>query len=146
MSSADQIQSEGVSSIYQRAFQKENLHDSHQEFDECNNKISQLIAKSWLPNDPEAARIKAVLLEGNSLEIKTLLKKYNIPVLDSYEYVIDGNGFYDNVDEANGIISIHYPPRPMEVADVQLTKWVNNNDSNTVESTTPYIVMLCVCC
>jgi hypothetical protein len=114
------------------------------EFLNQSKKMSQLIAKSWLPNDPEAANIKKVLMSRNSDEIKALMKNYGIDpegFLGPTKVVVDWNSYKGVLTEEVGemVYSLPYPPRPTEVTDEQLEEWVNNTDPNTQYPTTPYI-------
>lgn len=114
------------------------------EFLSQSKKMSQLIAKSWLSNDPEAANIKKVFMSRNSNEIKALMKNYGIDIEGFFgptKVVVDWNSYKGVMTEEVGemVYSLPYPSRPAEVKDEQLEEWVNNNDPNIQYPTTPYI-------
>jgi hypothetical protein len=120
------------------------------EFREKNKKISQLIAKSWLPNDPEGAEIRQVILRNVSEEIKDLLKKYDVDIDEFLGSIVGGPihvkvswdtfaGKLDEIPGSQGSYVLPYPPRPVEVTDEHLEEWVNNTDPNTPMPPYPYI-------
>jgi len=114
-------------------------------------KVSQLIARSWLPNDPEGADIKGALLSGDSEEIKTVFKKYGVDLDEFFSPMtinvnVDWDTFFGSLAEVTGSeqpveYNIPYPPRPMEVTDAQLSEWVDSNDPSAVYPPYPYIPM-----
>ena len=114
------------------------------EFLSQSKKMSQLIAKSWLPNDHDAANINKVLMSRNSNEIKALMKKYGIDIEGFFgptKVVVDWSSYKGILTEEVGemVYSLPYPSRPVEITNEQLEEWVNNNDPNTQYPTTPYI-------
>lgn len=119
-------------------------------YKELSRKFSKLIAKAWLADDSEAKKIDEILLEGKSKKIKKLLKKYDIPVLDDCEYVVDRKSFEISVfvDEKTQIayVRLPYPPKPQGVEDIQLNEWVNDDDPNTTEPTELFLPRVCFCC
>ncbi|GAB1543539.1 hypothetical protein NUACC21_62140 [Scytonema sp. NUACC21] len=113
-------------------------------FKSQSKKVSQIIAKSWLSNDPEGMEIKRVIFRRNSDEIKELLKKYGIDLEGFFgptKVVVDWSSYKGILTEDVGeaVYILPYPPRPTEVTDEQLEEWVNNNDPDTLYPTTPYI-------
>jgi hypothetical protein len=141
-----------MSSItYEEAFNKvlEQLSDVQafqvNDLKQLTKKISQLIAKSWLPGGED---IKNTFLYGKEEEIKELLKQYgvNLPAPASTSLSIDWNSFFGSAkEEKNGgqtVLkwTIAYPPRPYyDVTDEQLQAWVDNDDPNTSYPTAAYI-------
>ncbi|MDF5732082.1 MAG: hypothetical protein PUP92_29795 [Rhizonema sp. PD38] len=114
------------------------------DFKNQSKKISQIIAKSWLANDPEGMEIKRVIIRRNSDEMKQLLKKYGVDLerfFGPMKVVVDWNSYKGIITEDVGeaIYILPYPPRPAEVQDEHLEEWINNNDPNTLYPTTPYI-------
>ncbi|NEQ36406.1 MAG: hypothetical protein F6K40_09025 [Okeania sp. SIO3I5] len=110
-------------------------------------KISQLIAKSWLPDGED---IRKVFLSQDSKEILKMLKKKGIALESifgpSLEIKIDTNSFEGYIEEVRNIqqpfiFVISYPPKPTEfnVSDQELTQWVENNNSNQFVSDNLYI-------
>ena len=118
-----------------------------QSFAQQSKKISQLIAKSWLPDDPEGTQIKKVLIEGNSEKINEMLKKYGVDlevIFHPLSIHVDWDTFFGKMAETTvgggtWLYSLPYPPRPNEVTDAQLTDWVNNQDPNQQFPPNPYI-------
>lgn len=118
-------------------------------FAEHSKKISKLIAKSLLPNDPEGAEIRAVLLENVSEKIKAVFKKYGMDFDEiaspfSVNVTVDRSTLCGSIEEVEGPgqilkVNLPYPPRSEEVTDKQLTEWINNNDPDVVYPTAPYI-------
>ncbi|SRR5579883_180147 len=115
------------------------------EFKSQSKKVSQLIAKSWLANDPEGAEIKRVIYGRNSNEIKEMFKKYGVDLerfFDPLKIVVDWSSFKGILEEevvGEVIYRLPYPPRPTEVTDEQLEEWINNTDTNTQYPPHPYI-------
>ncbi len=107
-------------------------------FQEASKKLSQLIAKSWLPDGKD---IKKVFLSRDENQIKALLQKEGIHLQDfNIEHVlINWDSFYGTLDELGLVCRIPYPPRPSEVTDEQLQTWVNDKNPNQVFPSTPYI-------
>ena len=118
-------------------------------------KMSQLIAQSWLPNDPEGAKIRQLFLqsenENRSEEIKKFFKEnYEIDleeiVGDLYGHPVDIIVSWDTFSGAareredhRGQYTIPYPPRPAEVTDTQLQTWINNKNDDVQFPSDPYI-------
>ncbi|MDF5715150.1 MAG: hypothetical protein PUP93_15015 [Rhizonema sp. NSF051] len=117
---------------------------------ENSKKMSQVIAKSWLRNDPEGAQIRQVILSGDTDQIKDFLKtKYNVEI-ESVLGPLIGSPVKINVDwdtfggrtfefPSGGIYVLPYPPRPAEVTDTQLQKWIDDNDPSHQFPADPYI-------
>lgn len=109
-------------------------------------KMSQLIAKSWLPGGEP---IKKILLYGQEEEIKDLLEQNGISLPKgaiSIRLSVNWDSFYGSVQEKTlgrerfWEWTIAYPPRPYyDVTDEQLQKWVDNDDPNTLYPTAAYI-------
>ena len=127
---------------------------SYNSFAEISKAISQILAKSWLPNQPEGGEIKQILLYGTPDEVKAMFKKYGVDLDEFYRpynvtLFVNWDTFYGQLKELSGggqqnlDIDIPYPPRPMEVQDWQLVDWINNNDPNTVNPTYAYIPLSC---
>ena len=125
------------------------LKASNESFAQLSKEISQLIARSWLPNDPKGADIKGALLKGDSEEIKTVFNKYGVD-LDKFfspmtvNVSVDWDTFFGTFSEVTGPeqpleYNLPYPPRPMEVTDAQLSEWVHNSDPSTIYPPYPYI-------
>ena len=118
-------------------------------FAEHSKKISQLVAKSLLPNDPEGAELRTALLENVSEKIKAAFKKYGMDFDEfasplSVKVTVDRSTLCGSIEEVEGPdqilkITIPYPPRSELVTDVQLTEWVNNDDPEQVYPPYPYI-------
>ena len=119
-------------------------------FAEQSKKISQLLAKSWLSNDPEGAEIKAALLEDDSDNIKAVFKKYGVDFDEfaspfSVDVSIDrstlGGSILEEIEGPGQILKVNlpYPPQAEEVTDTQLTEWINNDDPDTVYPPYAYI-------
>ncbi|GAB1543540.1 hypothetical protein NUACC21_62150 [Scytonema sp. NUACC21] len=117
-----------------------------------NKKLSQFIAKSWLPNDPEGADFRRVVLRGDSEEIKNWLKNHGVDLEGffrvSIHIEVSWDTFIGTLKESTtpGAISdrsnryiFPYPPRPAEVTDEQLERWVNDTDPNKQFPDDPYI-------
>lgn len=108
-------------------------------FADVSKKISQVIAKSWLPEGQEE---REILLEGNSRKIKKLFKKNDIDLDALMEpipvnVVIDTNTFNGSIEqipntdpEKTLTVKIPYPPRPAEVSDEELQQWVDDCSDN----------------
>lgn len=141
----------GIDDIEQR------VQDFRDVLKNSTKKISQLIAKSWLPNDPEGAKIRQVLLQASteeltkSEEIKKLFKEnYRIDIEeivgDLYGHPVDVTVSWDTFsgsarerEDQRGQYIIPYPPRPVEVTDTQLQAWVNNEEDSVSFPPDPYI-------
>lgn len=117
-----------------------------------NKKLSQLIAKSWLPNDPEGAEFRKILLRGDSEEIKNWLKNHDVDLEGffrvSLNIEVSWDTFIGTLKETTtlGTISnrsqtyiLPYPPRPGVVTDEQLERWVNDTNSDNKFPLDPYI-------
>ena len=124
-------------------------------FADVSKKISQLIAKSWLPEDREGKRIKKILLRGNSNRIKELFKENDIDLDElmapiPVNVVIDTNTFNGSIEQIPNTdpdktvtVKIPLPPRPADLSDKELTQWVNDCSDNTVHADNPYIRFSC---
>jgi hypothetical protein len=114
------------------------LEQKLSEFQQASKKLSQLIAKSWLPG---GEKIKAIFLSGDENQIKALLEETGIHLQDFNvrHVLINWDSFYGRLDEMGLICHIPYPPRPSEVTDPQLEAWVNDQNPNQVFPSTPYI-------
>ncbi|MDJ0734538.1 MAG: hypothetical protein QNJ47_10810 [Nostocaceae cyanobacterium] len=117
------------------------------ELSQITKKMSQLIAKSWLPDGKE---IKEIFLYGSQKDIQKMLKDNGIelPELGDQptEIRIDWDTFYGKVEDKTiggekfWEWTIAYPPRPYyDVTDEELKAWVNNDDPKTTVPETPYI-------
>ncbi|MDF5725678.1 MAG: hypothetical protein PUP91_35575 [Rhizonema sp. PD37] len=106
---------------------------------ENSKKMSQVIAKSWLQNDPEGAQIRQVILSSEPEKIKDFLKeKYNIDIESvlgtligsPVKVKVDWDTFGGSTSEfpSGGVYVLPYPPRPAEVTDTQLQRWIDDND------------------
>ncbi len=113
-------------------------------FRQQSKKISQLIARSWLPGGED---IKNTLLHGSSDDIKKLLRDNGIELDDFFgplKVNVDWDTFFGSIKEIKdpdyeGIYNMPYPPRGLEVTDEHLTEWVNNTDPNTINPPYTYI-------
>lgn len=112
---------------------------------EASHQISQLIAKSWLSDDPEATEINAVLQEGNSNNIKTLFQKYGIDLdklLGETTAVIIDSVFLDRgIEQMSSFdgtltVKIPYPPKPGDISDEDLTSLVGNSSDRNFSTIT----------
>lgn len=102
---------------------------------EPSQKISQLIAKSWLP---EGEKEREILLGGNSNKIKELFKENEIDLdglMDPIpvDVIIDTNSFNGSIEQIPNsdpkktlTVKIPYPPKPAELSDDELKQWVND--------------------
>ena len=117
--------------------------------EQINRKFSKAIAKAWLADDSEGKKIHQTLLEGSSEKLKELLRKYQIPVRDDCEYVVDRGSFEVSIfiDEKAQIsyVRLPYPPRPTEVEDLQLNEWVDDDDPKTVAPSELFLPRACAC-
>ena len=121
---------------------------------EVSRQISQLVAKSWLSNDPEGAEINAVLQEGNSNNIKLLFKKYGIDLdgllqTNCFKIAVDSfcNGSIEAIPGSDGTMTVNIPlpPRPNDVAltDEVITCWIDGSvEPERVYSSDRYIARL----
>ncbi len=117
----------------------------------ASKKLSQLIAQSWLQKDVEGSEgheFRQILLRHNSEEIKDFLKnKHSINIDDLFQAVSDGpvdvkvswDTFGGKTDEELRLYVLPYPPRPSEVTDAQLEKWVNDINPEQIFPLDPYI-------
>ena len=123
-----------------------------QDFQATNKKLSQLIAKSWLPNDPEGADLKKILLRGDSGEIKNWLVTHGVDLEDwfrvSLNVEVSWDTFVGTLKEITSLGTISdrsetyilpYPPRPAAVTDEQLERWVNDTNPDNKFPLDPYI-------
>jgi hypothetical protein len=109
-------------------------------------KISQLVAKSWLP---EGEEIKSVLLSNDSEKIQEMLQRNGIDIDilgDTTKFEVDWSTFIGSLEDSldpNYIFRmvIGYPPKPSEynLSDSDLVEWVNNTDDEQTKPTHPYI-------
>lgn len=135
---ANNILAQG-SSLDQGNLQKlAGLEQKLSEFQQASKKLSQLIAKSWLPGGES---IKATFLSGDEDCIKAFLKDAGIDLqeFNVRHVIINWDSFYGRLDELGLICYIPYPPRPSEVTNPQLEEWVNDQDPSQVFPRTPYI-------
>ena len=122
------------------------LKTTSDSFGQLSKNISQLIAKSWLP---EGEEIKKVLLHGSSEKIKDIFKENGVDFDEFFSPMtvnvnVDWDTFFGTLAEITGPgqpleYNLPYPPRPMEVTDAQLNEWVNNSDPSTIYPPYPYI-------
>ncbi|MDF5732081.1 MAG: hypothetical protein PUP92_29790 [Rhizonema sp. PD38] len=123
-----------------------------QEFQAINKKLSQLIAKSWLPNDPEGAEFSKILLRGDSEEIKNSLKNHGVDLEDWFRVSINVEVNWDTfvgtlkeittlgaISDRSNTYILPYPPRPAVVTDEQLERWVNDTNPDNKFPLDPYI-------
>ena len=115
---------------------------SQEDVQTITKKMSQLIAKSWLPGGEE---IRKILLSNNSEEIKKMLKKHNISLelLGDIKIEVDWSTFLGRLEDATNSLKlvIAYPPRPSEynLSDSDIEEWVNNEDPNQKVPSHAYI-------
>ncbi|MFK8184539.1 MAG: hypothetical protein AB8B99_14290 [Phormidesmis sp.] len=121
---------------------------------QLSKQISQLIAKSWLP---EGESIREVFLSGDSDKIMKMLKEQNtdIDILGKQIIIeMDWDSFFGGLIDINNPIhnrdssemeylfklKIGYPPKPSEynLSDADLEAWVAD-DGDCYEPNTPYI-------
>ncbi|MDF5718317.1 MAG: hypothetical protein PUP93_31730 [Rhizonema sp. NSF051] len=105
------------------------------EWHKTNKRLSQLIAKSWLPGEE---KLKHQILQ----DPKNALAENGIDIPEGVEVVADTRSFNCSIvpDERQDwpekiIFKLSYPPRPAEVTDEQLSDWVEGK----VEQPAPYI-------
>jgi hypothetical protein len=126
-------------------------------------KLSQLIAKSWLPEDskitPNPKEIKEVFCNAHkSEEEMEKLKNFLIEneILspgdkDLLEIVVDWSTFYGKVelnDLASKIVQvIPYPPKPSKenLSLKEIKAWVNNTNEKEIIPPSPYIPLTTTC-
>ena len=107
-------------------------------------KMSQLVAKSWLP---EGNQIRSILLSKDSAKIIQMFKENDIDVeLLCSSIEVDWSTFLgrleDTLDNDNPLkLVIAYPPRPSEynLSDDDLRGWVNDTNSDQKIPTHSYI-------
>ena len=125
-----------------------NSEELKRELEKQSKTISQLIAKSWLPDKyPEGKEIREVLIRDNSDEIKSLLKKYGVDIDifgfgGSLEVTVSWDTFKGDIEEIPGragAYTLPYPPRPAEVTNEQLEEWVNDTNPDDPYPKAPYI-------
>ncbi|MEC4813941.1 MAG: hypothetical protein SAK29_11810 [Scytonema sp. PMC 1069.18] len=115
-------------------------------------KLSQLIAKSWLPNDPEGAEFRQIILRGDSEEIKNWLKNHDVDLEGFFQVSINievsWETFVGTLKETTAMgrlstrsntYTLPYPPRPAVVTDEQLEKWINDTNADNKFPLDPYI-------
>lgn len=122
-------------------------------FAEHSKKISKLVAKSLLPDDPEGTEIRAALLENVSEKIKAVFKKYGMDFDEfarpfSVNVTVDRSTMCGSIEEVEGPgqilkITLPYPPRSEKLTDAQLTEWINNEDPEIVYPPYAYIPLTC---
>jgi hypothetical protein len=117
------------------------LEQKLSEFQQTSKKLSQLIARSWLPHGED---IKRIFLSRDEDKIKELLEKEGICLQDFNIKIIliNWDSFYGTLDELGFIFRLPYPPRPSEVKNEQLEAWVNDNNPEQIFPTTPYIPLI----
>lgn len=121
-----------------------------------NKRLSQLIAKSWLPHDPEGAEFKQVLLRGDSEEIKNWLKNhdadlegvYGVSIFievswDTFVGTLRESTALGTLSNRSNVYTLPYPPRPVVVTDEQLERWVNDTNHTNEFPSDPYIPLTC---
>jgi hypothetical protein len=109
------------------------------EWRDASQKISKLIAKSWLPGEEE-------LRNRFLCEPKRVLAENGIDIPEGVNVVTDPRSFDCSIvaDEQQGmseklLFKLSYPPRPAEVTDEQLRHWVEGK----VEYPAAYIPLSC---
>ncbi|WP_407889142.1 hypothetical protein [Scytonema sp. NUACC26] len=116
---------------------------------EQDKKISQLIARSWLQKDDVGKQFRDILISSKSSqeksdEIKNFLQNQGIafPKELFSQIKVNWESFGGKIEEEPGrerIYLLPYPPRPFEVKDEQLEKWINDNNPERIEPEDPYI-------
>ncbi len=131
--------------------------DTTAQLDQLTKVLSQIIARSWLPDDPIAARWKEALNFGRQDEIKAIIngvlreKGYEFTMEnilgENIEIIVDWGSFIADfevvaIDEEPVVLfRFPYPPRPSrdELKDQDLAAWWENKDSEQVIPHIPYI-------
>jgi hypothetical protein len=116
---------------------------------EQDKKISQLIARSWLQKDDVGKQFREILISSKSSqekseEIKNFLQNQGIafPKELFSQIKVNWESFGGKIEEEPGrerIYLMPYPPRPFEVKDEHLEKWINDNNPERIEPEDPYI-------
>ena len=115
-------------------------------------KLSQLIARSWLPTE-EGKAIKKIFNSGDTTQIVEVIKKYagidlktllgeNLLVtVDWGSYLAEIEEVYLGGQDFRSVLRFPYPPPPPkdEVTQQELQDWVNNTDPNQIVAPFPYI-------
>ena len=118
---------------------EDKLKDARKIFNELYKKVSQIIAKSWLP---EGVDIKDALIEGNSNKIKAIFKD-NGADIDAFfhpftvEIYVDRSTFLGGLEEITSPdrpirLNIPYHPRLTESTDNMLSEWVHNDNPDEI--------------
>ena len=133
-----------------------NREDFESAFVKASKKLSQLIAKAWLPDKyPEGKAFRDVLVGNLQLEddelrsknIKLFLQGEGIDIdIDailtnnkrSVLVLVNWDSFYGDLTERGFQYSLPYPPKPAEVTEPQLDKWIKDDTDNIVPND-PYI-------
>ncbi|MEA5553436.1 hypothetical protein VB713_21080 [Anabaena cylindrica UHCC 0172] len=121
-----------------------NSETSITELQKLNKKMSQIIAKSWLPGGEE---IRQVLLHGNSEQINQLFEENGVAISETIgkvNIVVVWNDFVGKLQETtSGSLNlvVAYPPRPSDfnLKDEQIQAWVDDHDDEHITPTAPYI-------
>ena len=119
---------------------------SVEHFQLVTKQMSQLIAKSWLP---EGEQIRSALLSNDSAKILQMLKDNGIDVEELYKtsrIEVDWSTFLGRLEDTQDPLEplklvIAYPPKPSEynLSDSDLEEWIQNQDPNQKIPTHPYI-------
>jgi hypothetical protein len=140
---------EELSKLIGNSWSPENRQAYREESLNRDKKLSQFVAKTWLP---EGAEMRKIILKGDSDEIKKLLKDNGIDVIEKLEIVlskkitikVNYDSFAGTHEEQKGIGTIYnlpYPPIPSEknVSESVLQKWVSDSDDAHDFPEDPYI-------
>ncbi|MFQ4144869.1 hypothetical protein [Chlorogloeopsis sp. ULAP02] len=140
------ISHEQFSKIYTVSYNQERSTCSEKNLLLFSKKISQLIARSWLPGGEE---IRSVLLSHDSEKIRKMFQENDIEIdilPDKTKFLVDWTTFIgsleDTIDpEYSFQMVIAYPPKPSEfnLSDSDLKEWVEDNNDDNTKPTHPYI-------
>lgn len=137
-----------------------NVADFRQTLGEQNKKLSQLIAKSWLPNEyPEGKAFRDILLDTDETktdaertkDIVNFLKTQGINIADILEPLlgrpvnikVSWDTFAGDIREGD-VYVLPYPPKPrIDGFDDELEKWIKDKDPNNILPDAPYIPLTC---
>jgi hypothetical protein len=137
-----------------------NVADFRKTLGEQNKKLSQLIAKSWLPDKyTEGKDFRDILLDTDenktdqerTKDIVKFLKTQGIEIADILEPLlgrpvnikVSWETFAGDIREGD-VYVLPYPPKPsIPGFDKQLEDWINDTRSDNILPDAPYIPLTC---